>query len=72
MGWVKRLPAIYDLVKKTIEKANGRQSKFYNRGRVEKTYKIGDIVKRKKFVLPSKAKNIMQNQQENLLVLAKL
>ena len=55
---VKRLPAIYDLVKKNIEKANERQSKYYDRGRVEKSYKIGDIVKRKKFVLSSKAKKI--------------
>ena len=55
---VKRLQAIYDLVKKNIEKANERQSKHYNQGRVEKTYKIGDIVERKKFVFSSKAKKI--------------
>ena len=50
---VKRLPALHDLVKRHLEKANARQASYYNRNRRDIEFHVGDRVLRRNHVLSS-------------------
>ncbi|XP_066585575.1 uncharacterized protein [Prorops nasuta] len=59
-NWVarlKRLPLIHDIVQVEIEKASARQARYYNRGRRDVRYQVGDVVWRRGRPLSSAADN---------------
>uniref|UniRef100_A0ABD2WNZ3 RNA-directed DNA polymerase n=1 Tax=Trichogramma kaykai TaxID=54128 RepID=A0ABD2WNZ3_9HYME len=53
----KRLPYLYDLVKKYLNRANEEQRKYFNKGRREINFNLGDLVMRKNHILSNKSKN---------------
>ena len=59
---LKRLPAIFDLVKRNLDKAATRQAKYYNQHRREVSYSVGDQVLRRNHVLSSAADNFAAKQ----------
>ncbi|CAB0039040.1 unnamed protein product [Trichogramma brassicae] len=50
---VKRINAIYDIVADHVEKAHARQAKYYNEGRKDVRFEVGDLVLRKAHYLSS-------------------
>ena len=54
---VKRLDALRDLVTKNLERTHERQAAYYNRGRQDVRFQVGDFVMRKVHVLSSGARN---------------
>ena len=54
---VRRLDALRDLVIKNMERAHERQAEYYNRGRQDTRFQVGDMVMRKVHVLSSAARN---------------
>ncbi|CAB0031215.1 unnamed protein product [Trichogramma brassicae] len=44
---VKRINAIYDIVADNVEKAHARQARYYNEGRKDVRFEVGDLVLRK-------------------------
>ena len=52
---LQRLPALYDLVRKHLDKANDRQARYYNRNRRNIVFNVGDKVVRRNRVLSSAA-----------------
>ena len=55
---VKRLDALRDMVMINIERAHRRQAGYYNRGRKDVRYQVGDMVMRKTHVLSNAAHKI--------------
>lgn len=51
---LKRLPAIYDLVRKNLSKANERQAKNYNKNRRDVKFEIDNLVLKRTHVLSKK------------------
>ena len=55
---VKRLDAARDLVIKNLERAHQRQANYYNKGRKDVRFQVGDMVMRKTHVLSSSAQKV--------------
>ena len=58
MDRVKRLDALRDMVMFNIEKAHQRQAVYYNRGRKDVRFQVGDLVMRKTHILSNAANKI--------------
>ncbi|KAL7290776.1 hypothetical protein TKK_0015522 [Trichogramma kaykai] len=54
---VKRVNAIYDIVTDNVEKAHARQARYYNEGRKDVRFEVGDLVLRKAHYLSSGSAN---------------
>ncbi|XP_046145669.1 WW domain-binding protein 11-like [Osmia bicornis bicornis] len=54
---ISRLTLLYDIVHRNLEKASYRQASYYNRGRRDERYQIGDLVMRRQRILSSAAHN---------------
>ncbi|XP_043475811.1 uncharacterized protein LOC122507257 [Leptopilina heterotoma] len=50
---IKRLDALRDMVARHIDKERARQTKYYDKGRRDVTFKVGDLVLRKSHKLSS-------------------
>ena len=48
-----RIPALYDLVRRQLDKATATQAKYYNRKHREVYYQVGDLVRQRNHVLSS-------------------
>ena len=54
---MKRLPALHDLVRRHLDRATARQATYYDKGRREVKFEVGELVMRKNYVLFSAVQN---------------